>query len=197
MRFITISALGAASIGSSIDLLVLDRLIFIIIGTIIALIANRFILPYRISTETEDLIDKSITVNKQILNNIFHININNINKNEFSDLILVNKLINDKISINNNILMSQRINEFLENQHVMMNNINFLLNNIINNKVKNLDINKICENANLLNHRNIKEENLKEEFYSLRNNIEKFVFIDIFEIFKNFNRSHKIFKDIK
>lgn len=79
----------------------------------------------------------------------------------------------------------------------MMNNINFLLNNIINGKVKNLAINRICENANLLNNRNIKEENLKEEFYSLRNNIEKFVFIDIFEIFKNFNKSYKIFKDIK
>ncbi|MBO3446360.1 FUSC family protein [Clostridium sp. CCUG 7971] len=151
--FITISALGSASIGSGYELLALDRLSFIIIGTIIALIANRFILPYRISTETEDLIDKSIKVNKQILNNIFHININNINKNEFSDLILVNKVINDKISINNNILMSQRINEFLENQHVMMNNINFLLNNIINGKVKNLDINSICKNANLLNNR--------------------------------------------
>ncbi|WP_042275409.1 FUSC family protein [[Clostridium] dakarense] len=197
MIFTTISSLGAASIGSGIDLLALDRLSFIIIGTIIAMAANKFILPYKISSETKELVEKSIKINKQILNKISHIKINNTSKKEFNDLILVNKLINDKISINNNTLMSQRIEEFLDNQRVMMNNVNFLINSIMNNNIKDLDISSTCENASLLNNKKIKEEDLKDQFYSLKSNIEKFVFIDIFEIFKNLNRSYEISEDIK
>ncbi|MEG2788002.1 MAG: FUSC family protein, partial [Romboutsia sp.] len=112
MICITISSLGAASIGGGDNLISLDRLIFIIIGTAVALIANRLILPYRIKFVTKDLIDKSFELNNKIINELENINIDN-NK-ELLNMLFYNKIINNHINFNNTTILSLKIKEYLD-----------------------------------------------------------------------------------
>ncbi|MCU9815417.1 FUSC family protein [Paraclostridium sp. AKS73] len=49
----TISALGAAAMTSSLEMISINRLVFVVIGTLIALYANKVILPYKMRDITK------------------------------------------------------------------------------------------------------------------------------------------------
>ncbi|WP_242844632.1 FUSC family protein [Clostridium novyi] len=67
MICVTISALGTASITSSVGSVFLYRMLFVILGLVLALLVNEFILPYTLKNSSEDLIKMgNSTINKLI-----------------------------------------------------------------------------------------------------------------------------------
>ncbi|MBE6023352.1 MAG: FUSC family protein [Cellulosilyticum sp.] len=129
----TISALGAASIGTDIRTVGIERLVFVVLGTCIALYANKVILPYRVTDATKSDLNHAITFNKKIISSLYEkcLGINRSIK-EVNVLINVNKFINRKIEYNNQLISSVEINNFIYNQHIFMNNVRIITNIFIN-----------------------------------------------------------------
>ena len=53
--FVTISAIGSAALVDNVQVLTLDRIVFVCIGVIMALLANRFIFPYKLEDSIRQL----------------------------------------------------------------------------------------------------------------------------------------------
>lgn len=125
----TISALGSASIGASIALLGFERLLLVFIGTLIALYANKLIFPYRISDATKTDMKKSIKLNENIISMLYKkcLNVNSYDE-DLKFTVTVNKFLNKKINSNNNMLLSNSIDDFIYYQHIFMNEARILLN---------------------------------------------------------------------
>lgn len=127
--YMTISALGAASIGSNIQTVGLERLVYVVVGSCVALYANKVILPFNISDALKSNLTKSINYNKKIISALYEKCLGKTSsRQEINTLIHVNKFVNRKIEYNNQFTASKDINNFIYNQHILMNDIRILHN---------------------------------------------------------------------
>ncbi|MCU9807760.1 FUSC family protein [Paraclostridium sp. AKS46] len=93
----TISALGAAAMTSSLEMISINRLVFVVIGTLIALYANKVILPYKMRDITKKDIEKSIMINEKILSKLYELGRLDLKIDEdVKEMLFVNNLINKK-----------------------------------------------------------------------------------------------------
>lgn len=65
--FMTIIALSSAALVIPINILLINRLMFIIIGILITMIFNKFVLPYKIEDSIDELKEKYKIATKQII----------------------------------------------------------------------------------------------------------------------------------
>ena len=59
MIFVTVCAIGSAAVVGNIQELTVERIVMMLIGTIIAIIANRYLFPYNLKN-SNDSIKKNI-----------------------------------------------------------------------------------------------------------------------------------------
>lgn len=124
----TLCALGVASLGAEVSVLSLKRMLFVFIGTLIALYANKIIFPQRIKDVTKNEIDKSIKLNEKIFEKLNYIGTRKLKiDEEFKKLITTNAFLNDKIRANNSILGAKSIDEFLYSERIFMYEIRSLI----------------------------------------------------------------------
>ncbi len=193
----TISALGAASIGTDITDLSIQRITFVILGTIIALYANKVILPYKMSIITKNDIKKSIEFNEKIVTKLYNLGLSNVKlDNEIKELLVVNELINKKINTNNLTLLSSDINEFLYNQRIFMNDIRFLTNNFREYNKTAKDKLKLFYDVDLIMNKENSKEDIKNYFDKLEDKFSKLILIDIIGLKENIINSKCISKSI-
>ena len=193
----TISALGAASIGTDITDLSIQRITFVILGTIIALYANKVILPYKMSIITKNDIKKSIEFNEKIVTKLYNLGLSNVKlDNEIKELLVVNELINKKINTNNLTLLSNDINEFLYNQRIFMNDIRFLTNNFREYNKTAKDKLKLFYDVDLIMNKENSKEDIKNYFDKLEDKFSKLILIDIIGLKENIINSKCISKSI-
>ncbi|CEO32747.1 FUSC family protein [Paraclostridium sordellii] len=196
----TISALGSAALSTgNIETLSTDRIIFVITGTLIALYANKFILPYKMTDVTKNEVDKSIKLNENIVKKLYELGKtkSNIDK-ELKELLVINELINKKIGANNATLLSDKINDFLYNQRIFMNEVRFLVNNFRKFNKRDGDNLKLFEEIDSLNKKdNITKEDAINYFEHIKDNFSKLILVDVIEIKENIQNSKKLFIEIE
>ncbi|MFR3557154.1 MAG: FUSC family protein [Paraclostridium sordellii] len=196
----TISALGSAALSTgNIETLSIDRIIFVITGTLIALYANKFILPYKMTDVTKNEVDKSIKLNENIVKKLYELGKtkSNIDK-ELKELLVINELINKKIGANNATLLSDKINDFLYNQRIFMNEVRFLVNNFRKFNKRDGDNLKLFEEIDSLNKKdNITKEDAINYFEHIKDNFSKLILVDVIEIKENIQNSKKLFIEIE
>ncbi|MGL5507556.1 MAG: FUSC family protein, partial [Paraclostridium sp.] len=159
----TISALGAASIGANISILGFERLIFVLIGTLIALYANKIILPYKVSVAIKSDLKSSLRLNEEIISTLYKKSIGSIKfSHDLNSIIYLNKLLNKKINSNNDMLLSKEIDNYIYNQHIFMNEIRVLSSMFKDFERSNSDKLKLVYNIDYLTNKDLsKEETLK------------------------------------
>ncbi|CEO20977.1 FUSC family protein [Paraclostridium sordellii] len=196
----TISALGSAALSTgNIETLSIDRIIFVITGTLIALYANKFILPYKMTDVTKNEVDKSIKLNENIVKKLYELGKtkSNIDK-ELKELLVINELINKKIGANNATLLSDKINDFLYNQRIFMNEVRFLVNNFRKFNKRDGDNLKLFEEIDSLNKKdNITKEDAINYFEHIKDNFNKLILVDFIEIKENIQNSRNLFMEIE
>lgn len=193
----TISALGAASIGTDITDLSIQRITFVVLGTVIALYANKIILPYKMSSVTKCDIEKSIKFNEKIVTKLYDLGVKNVKSDdELKELLVVNEFINKKINVNNSTLLSSNINEFLYNQRIFMNEIRFLTNNFREYNKTAKDKLKLFYDIDLLMNKENSKEDIKNYFDKLEDKLSKLILVDVIELKENIINSKFISKSI-
>ncbi len=121
---VTLFALGSISVGANIPFIAVQRVIFVLIGCIIAIIADRLIFPTYAYKYTQSAINKSIATNKEIVDLLSKkdISIETFAKN-VQPLIIKNRWLNKYIAYNNTTLNSKDVDEFICNQNIFINDV--------------------------------------------------------------------------
>ena len=121
---ITLFALGSISVGANIPFIAIQRLIFVLIGCVIAIIADRLIFPTYAYKYTQSAINKSIATNKEIVDLLSKkdISVETFAKN-VQPLIIRNTWLNKYIAYNNTTLNSKDVDEFIYNQNIFINDV--------------------------------------------------------------------------
>ncbi len=121
---VTLFALGSISVGANIPFIAVQRLIFVLIGCVIAIIADRLIFPTYAYKYTQSAINKSIATNKEIVDLLSKkdISVETFAKN-VQPLIIRNTWLNKYIAYNNTTLNSKDVDEFIYNQNIFINDV--------------------------------------------------------------------------
>ncbi|MBC8632150.1 FUSC family protein [[Eubacterium] tenue] len=196
MIFMTVFALSMGATNNDFNILSFDRLKFILIGCVIAFIANRIIFPYKIKDITKNLVKKSVELNNSLATILENLNINNLDSHNLRETILTNRLTNDKININNNTILSASIGNFLNSERIVMSNLRVFKSSIKNNRIKNLDISNVCNEMQRYINGDLSKDYIIKNFDNLSERDDKLIFMNIYEIFRNIDNAKKYANEI-
>lgn len=196
MIFMTVFALSMGATNNDFNILSFDRLKFILIGCVIAFVANRIIFPYKIKDVTKNLVKKSVELNNSLATILENLNINNLDSHNLRETILTNRLTNDKININNNTILSDSIGNFLNSERIVMSNLRVFKSSIKNNRIKNLDISNVCNEMQRYINSDLSKDYIIKNFDNLSERDDKLIFMNIYEIFRNIDNAKKYANEI-
>ncbi|MEG1929559.1 MAG: FUSC family protein [Anaerovorax sp.] len=126
MICITVSALGAAAIGETGSMLFeFDRIFYIILGGIVAMLLNRFVLRLTLSGTAKNLQRASIDMMGKLSQILLLDAPTDLMKNTCANLLLTANLVEDKLFLNNTILQLPQLGIFMDNQRVLLNDFIF------------------------------------------------------------------------
>ena len=153
---ITISAMGSAALLTNTNTIALYRIVFVVIGTILAILINKFILPYDMKKDNKMLKLMYYNVVKEMLNKLKHA-YNGKEEQEMSNLFIVTSFISERLKANN-IDKEDSNSEIIANERNLICSIYELYM-----KLKNYDGDiKLLDS---IFERLIKEEHKSEEIY--------------------------------
>ena len=116
---ITVSAIASAALAGGTTQFVLARVAFVLIGTGIALLANRFILPFRIEDGKKTIVDIYDYIARQMLRDVKSME----SESSMKSLFLLPSLIEDRMHLLNFGVNCEKESEFITNRRVLINNI--------------------------------------------------------------------------
>lgn len=190
---LTVVFLGVITIDvQNIMAYVEDRIIFVALGVIIVLLANRFIFPYSLRKETKALVLKYYNTGNEIIEKTMLLYKKKDVKDDIINLILEAQGYENKILLNNVALDNDLLREFRNNQRILLNNINTILNRVeycninlresMESKLKNLNSMR-DEIEKELEVNNLDTENILNRYCNLAHNTtEKLIYIDVYEM---------------
>jgi len=111
--FTAISSICIASFTENINVLVFYRVIYVIIGVVIVVIANKFIFPYRLKDGVEQLIEKIARLNKRLIEDSMEFLKSNKQIHEIRDLVIHSTLLCQKLYMRNLQYNDEEINKFI------------------------------------------------------------------------------------
>ena len=190
---LTVLFLGVVTIDvTNVITYVADRIIFVALGVVIVLFANRFIFPYSLKKETKALVLKYYNTGNEIIEKTMLLYKEKKVKDDIINLILEAQGFENKILLNNVALDNDLLREFRNNQRILLNNINTILNRVeyceinlkeaMEHKLKNLNSMR-DEIEKELEVNNVDTEYILNRYCSLASNTtEKLIYIDVYEM---------------
>lgn len=149
----TICAIGAAAMTGGAVILTIDRIVFVILGTIIAIIINRFILPVRMKDANEELLGTYRQVLYGMLNEVYEEAINkNDNTHEMDTLLLVTTMIEERLAVNNGDSITEEYSSHFDKLRILIIDIYQLYTLVRINEVKNNNVQNMVEDLKLLSN---------------------------------------------
>ncbi len=142
----TISAIGAACLITSPGIFVLNRIAFVILGTVIALLINKILLPYNAQNAYKYLITMYKNVIAEMSKEITLCIKKKSNLHKVKNLLLISTLIEDKILSMNSLVKDDNQDKILSKKRMLMNNMYSLYLKL--NSSKNKEIESIFVNNN-------------------------------------------------
>ncbi|MGL4848075.1 MAG: FUSC family protein [Clostridium sp.] len=104
------------------------RIFFIIVGSIIVVLGNKFIFPYNFKKETNVLLNKYIACCDKAFLNIFNLYENKLERNKIKNLILQARGLENKIILNNTLVENKNIMYLIKNERIIINCIQNIFN---------------------------------------------------------------------
>lgn len=112
--FTATASLCISSLSTSVNVLSLYRIAYVIIGIIIVVLANKFIFPYRLRDGIESLINKIIRYNEVLLKEgiIYIKNIRNVR--EIRDLVIHQCVMSQKLYLRNMEIKDEKVEKLMD-----------------------------------------------------------------------------------
>ena len=191
----TICAIGAAAMTGGAVVLTIDRIVFVILGTIIAIIINRFVLPVRMKDANKELLGTYREVLYRMLNEVYEEAINkNDNTHEMDTLLLVTTMIEEKLAVNNADFITEDNNGYFDKLRILIIDIYQLYTLVGISKIKNNNVEHMVEDLKLLS--NIDNIDINKEIKNVEEHIKTANGIDNKIIFSSIKGILSEIKDI-
>lgn len=117
----TISAVASAALMGGTTKFVLARISFVLLGTLIALLSNKFILPFKIEDGKKAIVDIYDYLARQMLRDVK--NIEQDHNHNIKGMFLIPSLIEDRMNLLNFGINCEKESAFITNRRVLINNI--------------------------------------------------------------------------
>lgn len=190
----TIVVMGAASLLGSSDGLIINRIIFIISGIVVAMIINTFILPRRVEEYTKGLERMYLESVKAMLRKVYLSPTEN-NTHGMNNLFIITALIESRLE-NNKEFLNKRAKKSISQNRLLVLNIHELYILFSSDKFKNIDSKYIIEDMKLLTSftdQNIKEllDKIEKHIKKSENIYNKLMLENIREVYKEIHKINK------
>lgn len=182
------------------------RFIFMAIGTFIAYLGTKYIFPYSLKDALKRLTKSYYLLGIDMIKDILNDNINKGLAYKFNEKLMMSKLYESKIIINNSTINLNEINKFLYNQRALNNDIYFIFFSIFNNEINKCDLLTLRNNIVLiLNDTSISSNDkylsldsidTTKDFESIKDSEEKLIYITIYRIIKRLKISNGLINDL-
>lgn len=167
--YTTICAIGAAAMTGGAVVLTIDRIVFVIFGTIIAIIINRFVLPVRMKDANKELLGTYRGVLYKMLNEVYERAINkNNNTHEMDTLLLVTTMIEERLVANNGNSIIEENSSYFDKLRVLIIDIYQLYRLVKRSEIKHN--NDMVEDLKLLS--NLENINIDNEIKNVEEHIK-------------------------
>ncbi|MEG1482321.1 FUSC family protein [Clostridium sp.] len=183
---------------------VLYRFIFVTIGIIISYLGNKYIFPYSLKDALSKLIKSYYSISNDMISIGFDSTIDSDLLNKMNENMMLSKLYESKILLNNSSLNISYINDFVYNQRLLNENIYYLFYETFNGTITNVNLNKLKDSVHLLSnctvHSNKIDEILKsskKDFNLLTTNTDRIFALTSYRILYRLKTSKDLIYKIK
>ena len=171
MIFVTVCAIGTAAVVGNVQELTLERILMVILGTIIAILANRYLFPYSLKNSNEQLRKIYYNSVKEMFEQI-NILLNGEARLEvMNNLFVITSLVESKSRINNQIDKDENYSEIVNIRRTLVSNIYELYRSINRSNINDKDKGKIRVYINELME--YKNEDIENRIVSIENSIKE------------------------
>lgn len=134
--FTSLLALSVNLSNYSLEILSTTRFTFIIVGSIIALLVNKYLLPYTKVHHTNSLKDKYLILSNSLTKELCNLVDGNINEDRLIKLALHSNLIESKLLLLANSLNDSSLKNIITSENKIIRSIRFSILNIYSSKIK-------------------------------------------------------------
>lgn len=134
--FTSLLALSVNLSNYSLGILSTTRFTFIIVGSIIALLVNKYLLPYTKVHHTNSLKDKYLILSNSLTKELCNLVDGNINEDNLIRLALYSNLIESKLLLLANNLNDSSLKNIISSENKIIKSIRFSILNIYSSKIK-------------------------------------------------------------
>ena len=191
MITVTVCASGAVALMNDPNIVTLERVLYVIVGVIIGMIANRFIFPHSIQKGTSTLVQNYKDTSKRLIEEVHKFFDNKNNSHSINSLFAITSFIEDRILLNNGTMELKHSLQYLEQQRKLNNRIYELFLRIQRNKMDYTTAKLILEDIDQIMKSSVKEwdkviKQLKKGSKNVIRIDDHIVLKDVIEIFEEF-----------
>ncbi len=188
---VTVSALGSAALIGDVNVITMERIIYVVVGVILGMIANRFIFPHSIQKGTATLVQIYKDTSKMLMEEVYKYFENNAHSHSINNLFAFTSFIEDRILLHNETLEWQYSLPYLEKQRKLNNGIYELFLRIRRNKIDTMTAKLIIEDIDqIMKSRAEEHDQIRKRLKNGSQNIVKIddqiIVKDVIEIFEGF-----------
>ena len=188
---VTVSALGSAALLSDPNIVTVERVIYVIAGVVLGMIANRFIFPHSIQEGTATLVQIYKDTSKTLMEEVYNYFENKAHSHSINNLFAFTSFIEDRILLHNKTTELQNSLAYLEKQRKLNYSIYELFLRIRRNKIDPTTVKLIIEDIDLIMKSSPKEhiqvvKQLKDESTKVVKMDDQIILKDVIEIYEEF-----------
>ncbi|MGL4570363.1 MAG: FUSC family protein [Clostridium sp.] len=183
---------------------VVYRFIFVTIGIIISYLGNKYIFPYSLKDALSKLIKSYYSISNNMVSIGFNSSIDMDLLNKMNKNMMLSKLYESKILLNNSSLNISYINDFVYNQRLLNENIYYLFYETFNGTITNVDLNKLKDLVHLLSNCTVNSnkayellKSSKKDFNLLTTNTDRIFALTSYRILYRLKTSKDLIYKIK
>ena len=171
MIFITVCAIGTAAVVGNIEQFTLERILMVILGSIIAIIANKYIFPYKLKNSNEQLRKIYYEAIKDMFEEIDTLLKGNARLEIMNNLFVITSLVESKSRINKEIDNDKNYSEIVNIRRCLASNIYELYRTINKAGITYESQGKLREDVKILNE--YQNEDISNKIIVVENSIKE------------------------
>lgn len=188
---VTVCALGSAALISDPNIVTMERVIYVIAGVILGMIANRLIFPHSIQKGTATLVQMYKDTSKTLMEEVYKYFENKSHSHSINHLFTFTSFIEDRILLHNETMELQYSAPYLEKQRKLNNGIYELFLRIRRNKIDNITAKLIIEDIDQIMKSSAEDHDqiikqLKNESTNVVRIDDQIILKDVIEIYEEF-----------
>ena len=160
---VTVSAVGAVALMGNAQVFTLNRILLVCVGAVIATLLNKFVYPFTVEDHNRELKKMYKETIDEMFKVIYEVAQGREGKHRIKNLIIVASLIEERLKLNNQIVVDEKVESLEKERGLLITNIYDLYLWINANQSKELNFQHILEDFRERSEEHLKDDHLEIE----------------------------------